>query len=138
MDFFDEPKPARWANRKPAGKFESQPGLTPQHPSKNTPYFADSMFADFDNDGALDVVVMNRSESLNPRAMLFMGKSDGTFEIQPSTFSGLDSSGGALDAHFGLGKATSVEVTVKLLNGRSQTFANLAVDRSHQLSLTAR
>jgi hypothetical protein len=98
MDFFDEPKPAHWANWKPRAKFESQPGLTPKHPSKNTPYFADAMFADFNNDGALDVVVMNRSESLTPRAMLFMGKGDGTFEVQPTTFSGLDSSGISAEA----------------------------------------
>lgn len=86
-------RPARWANWKPAARFESQPGLTPQHPSKNTPYFADAIFADLDNDGALDVVVLNRSESLNPRSFLLMGKGDGTSEIKPTTFSGLDSSG---------------------------------------------
>lgn len=228
MDFFDEPKPARWASWKPAGKFESQPGLQPKHPSKNTPYFADAMFADVDNDGTLDVVVMNRSESLDPRAMLFMGKGDGTFEVQPTTFSGLDASGisseasdlngdglldllfaadpdnsvgpgqiaaperyeskvywntgahggkqnhwlhltfaglshaeligarvevttnggkqyrwvhsnhsyksgGQLDAHFGLGNATSADVTVALLDGRSKTFVALAADKSHRL-----
>jgi hypothetical protein len=93
MDFFEEPRPARWENWKPQGKYESQPGLPPKHPSKNTPYFADSIFADFDNDGALDVVVMNRSESTMTRSMLFMGKGDGTFEVKPTTFSGLDSSG---------------------------------------------
>lgn len=233
MDFFDEPKPARWSNWKPVAEFESQPGLTPQHPSKNTPYFADSVFADFDNDGILDVVVMNRSESLVPRSMLFMGKGDGTFEIQPTTFSGLDSSGicaeasdldgdglldllfaadpdnsagvgqkpaperyeskvywntgehggrvnhwlhltftglkgaelisarieltangkkqyrwihsnhsyksgGQLDAHFGLGQATSAEVKVVLLDGRSKTFAVAEVDRTLPLEVTTR
>jgi hypothetical protein len=230
MDLFDEPRPARWATWKPAGKFESQPGLPPKHPSENTPYFADSMFADYNNDGALDVVVMNRSESLSPRAMLFMGKGDGTFEVQPTTFSGLDASGisaeasdlngdglldllfaadpdnslgqgqkvephryeskvywnigtqgakanhwlqltlsglkgaeligarveltaegrkqtrwihsnhsyksgGQADAHFGLGKATSAEVKVTLLNGKSQTFPSIAADKRHQLTL---
>jgi hypothetical protein len=98
MDFSDERKPARWANWQPTVKFESQPGLTPQHPSKNTPYFADSVFADFNFDGSLDVVVMNRSESLNPRALLFMGKGDGTFEVQPTTISGLDASGISAEA----------------------------------------
>ncbi len=229
MDFFEEQRPARWANWKPVAKFESQPGLTPQHPSKNTPYFADAVFGDFDNDGALDVVVMNRSESLHPRSMLFMGKGDGTFEVKPTEFSGLDSSGisaeaadlnrdglldllfaadpansaggqpiaperfeskvywntgeqgakanhwlhltftgltdaeligarveltadgkkqhrwihsnhsyksgGALDAHFGLGQATSAEVKVTLLNGMTKTFTAIAADKSHQLSL---
>ncbi|MCP5538926.1 MAG: CRTAC1 family protein [Akkermansiaceae bacterium] len=230
MDFFEEQRPARWANWKPVARFESQPGLTPQHPSKNTPYFADAVFGDFDNDGALDVVVMNRSESLHPRSMLFMGKGDGTFEVKPTTFSGLDSSGisaeaadlngdglldllfaadpansaggqpvaperyeskvywntgeqggkenhwlhltftglkdaeligakveltadgkkqhrwihsnhsyksgGGLDAHFGLGKATSAEVKVTLLNGRTKTFTTLAADKEHQLSFS--
>ncbi|MCB1235209.1 MAG: CRTAC1 family protein, partial [Verrucomicrobiae bacterium] len=230
MDFFEEQRPARWANWKPVARFESQPGLTPQHPSKNTPYFADAVFGDFDNDGALDVVVMNRSESLHPRSMLFMGKGDGTFEVKPTTFSGLDSSGisaeaadlngdglldllfaadpansaggqpvaperfeskvywntgeqggkenhwlhltftglkdaeligakveltadgkkqhrwihsnhsyksgGGLDAHFGLGKATSAEVKVTLLNGRTKTFTTLAANKEHQLSFS--
>ncbi|MCA9121637.1 MAG: CRTAC1 family protein [Planctomycetaceae bacterium] len=229
MDFFDEQRPARWANWKPAARFESQPGLTPQHPSKNTPYFADAIFADLDNDGALDVVVLNRSESLNPRSFLLMGKGDGTFEIKPTTFSGLDSSGisgeaadlngdglldlvfaadpansagsapvaperfeskvywnsgergakqnhwlhltftgltdaeligarveliadgrkqyrwihsnhtyksgGALDSHFGLGKATTAEITVTLLDGHSKNFPRLAVDMTHKLTL---
>jgi hypothetical protein len=230
MDFFEEKKPARWATWKPVAKFESQPGFTPQHPSRNTPYFADAMFADYNNDGALDVVVMNRSESLDARAMLFMGKGDGTFEVRPTTFSGLDASGisveaadldgdglldlvfaadpdnstdgrevaperyeskvywntgshgakanhwlhltftglkgaeligarieltadgkkqyrwihsnhsyksgGALDAHFGLGEATTAAVKVTLLSGKTQTFANLASDQNHALSLT--
>ncbi|MFZ5830836.1 MAG: FG-GAP-like repeat-containing protein [Planctomycetota bacterium] len=232
MDFFEEQKPAYWTNWKPRTTFESQPGKTPQHPSKNTPYFADSVFGDFDNDGWLDVVVLNRSESLNPRSMLFMGKGDGTFEVQPTTFSGLDSSGisgeaadlngdglldllfaadpansaggqpiaphrfeskvywntgeqnakqnhwlhltftglkdaeligarvelaadgkkqyrwihsnhsyksgGALDAHFGLGKAASADVTVTLLDGRKKTFNAVEADKSHVLQLGAK
>ena len=93
MAFFEEARPARWANWKPRIVYESQPGKTPEHPARQFPYFADAIFADFDNDGWLDVVVMNRSESLSPRAMLFMGKGGGTFEVQPTTFSGLDSSG---------------------------------------------
>jgi hypothetical protein len=44
-------------------------------------------------------------------------------------------SGGALDAHFGLGKATSAEVKVTLLNGKTQTFEKIAADKSHQLKL---
>jgi hypothetical protein len=230
MEFFDEPKPARWANWKPVAKYESQPGFTPKHPSTHKPYFADSVFADFDNDGALDVLVMNRSESADARAMLFMGKGDGTFEIRPTTFSGLDSSGicaeaadlngdglldllfaadpdnsvgtgqiaephryeskvywntgehgakanhwlhltftgvkdaeligarieltadgkkqhrwihsnhsyksgGALDAHFGLGQAMSAEVTVTLLSGKPKTFTSLSADKVHPLTL---
>jgi hypothetical protein len=36
---------------------------------------------------------MNRSESVMTRSFLFMGKGVGTFEVKPTTFSGLDSSG---------------------------------------------
>jgi hypothetical protein len=233
MDFFEEPEPARWKNWRPRVTFESQPGLTPKHPAKNSPYFADSVFADFDNDGWLDVVVMNRSESTMTRSMLFMGKGGGTFEVKPTTFSGLDSSGisaeasdldgdglldivfaadpdnslgpgqtvaperyeskvywntgahgakqnhwlrltftglrdaeligarveltaggrkqfrwihsnhsyksgGALDAHFGLGNATSANVKVALLDGRTETFSGLAAGKTHELRLTQR
>jgi len=42
-------------------------------------------------------------------------------------------SGGALDAHFGLGQATSADITVTLLDGRRMSFAAVAVDRSHTL-----
>ena len=59
------------------------------------PYFADALFGDFNNDGWQDLVVLDRSESMNPeaRAALFMNRGDGTFEPKPTTFSGLDSNG---------------------------------------------
>jgi hypothetical protein len=59
------------------------------------PYFADAVFGDFDNDGWVDVVVQDRSERAGEpaRAMLFMNKGDGTFELKPTTFSGLDGNG---------------------------------------------
>ena len=44
-------------------------------------------------------------------------------------------SGGALDARFGLGKATSAEVKVTLLNGKTKTFTTLAADKPYQLTL---
>jgi len=44
-------------------------------------------------------------------------------------------SGGALDAHFGLGQTTIAMVTVTLLNGESKMFTSLAADRTHQLTL---
>jgi hypothetical protein len=46
-------------------------------------------------------------------------------------------SGGALDAHFGLGKANSAEVTVKLLNGTTRTFPTLSADKTHRLEIEA-
>jgi hypothetical protein len=46
-------------------------------------------------------------------------------------------SGGALEAHFGLGKAASAEVTVKLLNGTMRTFPSLAASMTHVLEIKA-
>jgi hypothetical protein len=43
-------------------------------------------------------------------------------------------SGGALDAHFGLGKSTKAEVKVTLLNGTTKTFSAIAADKSHQVT----
>ena len=42
-------------------------------------------------------------------------------------------SGGALDAHFGFGQATSAEVKVMLLSGKTKTFSGIAADKSHPL-----
>jgi catechol 2,3-dioxygenase-like lactoylglutathione lyase family enzyme len=59
------------------------------------PYFADVVFGDFDNDGWVDVVVQDRSERAGEpaRAMLFMNRGDGTFDLKPTTFSGIDGNG---------------------------------------------
>jgi catechol 2,3-dioxygenase-like lactoylglutathione lyase family enzyme len=64
-------------------------------PADRRPYFADAIFGDFDNDGWVDFVVLDRSEMQKPpsRATLFMNHGDGTFEPKPTTFSGLDGSG---------------------------------------------
>ena len=59
------------------------------------PYFADAIFGDFDNDGWVDLVVLDRHESpnLQNRAILFMNQGNGTFEPKATTFSGLDRAG---------------------------------------------
>jgi len=64
-------------------------------PADRRPYFGDAIFGDFNNDGWVDLVVLDRSESMNPeaRAILFMNRGDGTFEPKPTTWSGLDSNG---------------------------------------------
>jgi len=64
-------------------------------PADRRPYFGDAIFGDFNNDGWVDLVVLDRSESMNPeaRAILFMNRGDGTFEPKPTTWSGLDSKG---------------------------------------------
>lgn len=210
----------------------AQPGLPPIHPLDNRPYYADSIFGDYNNDGWVDVVVLDRRESPNieARAILFLNRGDGTFEPMPTTFSGLDSngiageaadlnndglldlvfaadpdntglatnleryesrvywntglhgarqnhwlrlrfsgvldaelvgarvearapetgkllgmrvvaadhsykSGSALEAHFGLGRATSADVHVMLLSGKVVRFASIAVDQFLDLNL---
>ena len=69
-------------------------------PLERRPYFADAVFGDFDNDGWLDLVVLDRHESpnLETRALLFMNRGDGTFEPKPTTMSGLDGMGIAGEA----------------------------------------
>jgi hypothetical protein len=73
----------------------AQPGLPRPDLMDNRPYYADSVFADFDNDGWLDVVILDRKghPGIEVRAMLFMNKGDGSFEPKPTTFSGLDAAG---------------------------------------------
>jgi|GEM_PF-2449728 len=44
-------------------------------------------------------------------------------------------SGGALEAHFGLGKATTADVKVTLLSGKTVTFAGLKADQFVDLNL---
>lgn len=81
MDFFEAPIPGRPMAR--------------VNPGERKPYYSDAVFGDFDNDGWQDVVVLDRSESANisTRAALFMNRGDGTFALQPTTFSGLDAVG---------------------------------------------
>jgi hypothetical protein len=230
-EFFAQPMSERHRQWRPQSGTKSQPGIPSQHPLENRPYYADAVFGDFNNDGWLDLIALDRRENPNlaTRAMLWMNRGDGTFEVKPTEFSGLDGSGisaeasdlnrdgrldlfiaadpdntgvaldiaryeskvywntgahggkqnhwlhltftglsnaeligakveltadgkkqyrwlhtnhsyksgGALDAHFGLGKATTADVKVTLLNGKTQTFENVAADRSHPLAFTA-
>jgi hypothetical protein len=75
-------------------------GAAGADPMQRRPYFADAVFGDFDNDGWLDLVVLDRHESpnLETRALLFMNRGDGTFEPKPTTMSGLDGMGIAGEA----------------------------------------
>ena len=228
-EFFGQPLSDVHRNYRPRGTTRSQPGMALRHPLENRPYYADGIFGDFNNDGWLDLITLDRRESpnLHTRAMLWMNRGDGTFEVKPTTFSGLDiggisgeaadlngdglldlfiaadpdntgvatdiaryeskvywntgehggkenhwlhliftglkdaeligahveltadgkkqhrwihsnhsyKSGGALDAHFGLGQAASAEVKVTLLNGKTTIFPSLTASQSHQLNL---
>jgi hypothetical protein len=232
--FFGVTIPPEAENWKPrSATYPSQPGRKQRHPLDDRFYFSNAIFADFDNDGWLDLVVFDRHESpTRPdyRAALFMNRGDGTFELKPTTFSGLDStgisgeaadlnndglldiviacdpdnsggglagvgperyndkvyvntgaggarsnhwlhlrfsgikdaeligarvelnasgqkqyrwihsnhsykSGGALDAHFGLGKQTKADIKVTLLNGTITTFPGMKADQFLDLNL---
>lgn len=65
-------------------------------------YGADAAFGDFNNDGWLDVVVVDRHEfDVNMgtlRNVLFMNRGDGTFEVTTTEFSGLDTNSIAVEA----------------------------------------
>jgi arylsulfatase A-like enzyme len=103
LEFYEEPIPdtwRRWPSWGRRGRYESQPGLPRQDPGQAIPYFADAVFVDFDNDGWIDVVVVDRSESTRrqARAALFTNRGDGSFELRPTTFSGLDSPGISAEA----------------------------------------
>ena len=99
-DFFDaELKPV---NRQPPSRGKRR--LIGSEPGKNRiespPQYADAVFADFNNDGWLDLVVVDRleTESIETRSFLFMNRGDGTFEPTPTTFSGLDATGLSAEA----------------------------------------
>ena len=64
------------------------------------PQYADAVFADFNNDGWLDLVVVDRleNEKIETRSILFMNLGDGSFEPIPTTISGLDSTGLSAEA----------------------------------------
>jgi len=99
VQFFDQPVSPAAVRGRP-GKLQTQPGLDRPQPLDGRPYFADAAFADFDNDGWIDLVVQDRHEGLNipARAILYMNKGDGTFVPKPTTFSGLDGNGICFEA----------------------------------------
>ncbi len=88
--------PQGLSNRRlPPRQTRSQPGLEPKPFVDNPPSYSDAVFADFNNDGWLDVVVLDRlvSQTIDTRSILFMNKGDGTFEAQTTAVSGLSATG---------------------------------------------
>jgi hypothetical protein len=65
-------------------------------------YFADTVWADFNNDGWIDLLVADRHEFRSGygtfRNVLFMNRGDGTFEPIPTTISGIDENSIAVEA----------------------------------------
>ena len=225
------PRFVRGTSRRGRNRGNRQPGIPLHGPGGGHPYLSDAIFGDFDNDGWIDVVVLDRSErpGMNTFARLYRNDGQGNFQLLKTADTGLDAggisgeaadlngdgwldvvfaadpmnssagrkpeperfqskaflntgvlggkanhwlhlsftglshaeligarveladggrkqyrwphsnhtykSGGALDAHFGLGKATSADVKVTLLDGRQHTFKSLASDQRHQLTM---
>ena len=93
--FFDIAIPPAAEKFKPRN-VTTQPGRKQNHPLDERFYFANANFGDFNNDGWLDLVVLDRHESPSRpvySAALFLNRGDGTFELKPTRFSGLDSTG---------------------------------------------
>jgi len=94
--FFDN-EPSRLARKwlLPKGHTGAQPGLERFRPIDLRPYYADVIFADFDNDTWMDIVVLDRYEiqSVDTRPILYRNQGNGTFEPVPTLISGLDVSG---------------------------------------------
>jgi hypothetical protein len=97
FQFWNTPVPPRLANWRPtADGTQGQPGLPLAHPLDHRFYAADAVFGDFNNDGWVDVVYVDRTEQIDPtalRAMLFLNKGQGVFEPIRTEISGLDGSG---------------------------------------------
>lgn len=127
---------------------ELGPAISERHVSRG------AAFGDFDNDGDLDILIMNRNEppsllrndappgnhwlkvrlegtksnrsAIGSRVVL---KYDGKIQVQPVTsqVSFLSSSDPRL--HFGLGRATTADLQVYWPNGISEKFLNVAADQ---------
>jgi len=93
--FFDASLPRILRSFRPARQLRSQPGLNPKKQVDNRPAYSDGVFADFDNDGWLDLVVLDRlvSQRIETRSILFMNRGDGTLEPKGTTFSGINGTG---------------------------------------------
>ncbi|MFA5937813.1 MAG: CRTAC1 family protein [Sinimarinibacterium sp.] len=79
-----------------------RPACLQQSLSESHFYFADSIWADFDNDGWLDLLVADRHEFTsgygNFRNVLFMNQRNGTLQPADAVFSGIDENGIAAEA----------------------------------------
>jgi hypothetical protein len=234
--FWNLPIPPSLQNwRPPKQGCRGQPGMTRISPLDHRFYAADAVFADFNNDGWVDLVYVDRHESEVARyAVLFLNQGNGVFQPTHPELSGIDASGiaaevadlnndglldlvfaadpensggpyggdrtryqdkvfintgalggrenhwlharfsgishaeligarveardpsgkllgmrviasnhsyksgGALDAHFGLGKNQTVNIVISLLNGRSLEFQNVPIDRFIEFDLERR
>lgn len=79
-----------------------KPKCLQQSPSEHSFYHADSVWADFNNDGWIDLLAVDRRENQTGygklRNVLFMNRGDGTFEPVTTEFSGIDENSIAAEA----------------------------------------
>ncbi|WP_370305011.1 CRTAC1 family protein [Sinimarinibacterium flocculans] len=79
-----------------------KPKCLAQSPAEHSFYHADSVWADFDNDGWIDLLAVDRRENQTGygklRNMLFMNRGDGRFELKATGFSGIDENSIAAEA----------------------------------------
>ena len=86
---------ANWTPRY-GPNYENQPGRQKLSPMDERPYWADIVFGDFDNDGWVDFVAMDRRDGTTRRegrSVLYHNRGDGTFEPLPQAVSGIDAKG---------------------------------------------
>lgn len=87
--------PAALANRRATGRQVQTSGLPRVNPLDWRPYYADCLFGDVDNDGWVDLIVMDRREGaqgVTGNTALYLNKK-GKFELQPPSVSGFNASG---------------------------------------------
>ena len=92
MPFFGKKLPANLVNRVMTGVQVQSSGLPRVNPLDWRPYYADTIFGDVNNDGWIDLVVLDRREGaqgLVAHAVLYLNKM-GKFELQPMATSGID------------------------------------------------
>jgi hypothetical protein len=84
--------PTALVNRPAMGVFAQTSGLPRVNPLDWRPYYADAIFGDVNNDGWIDLVVLDRREGaqgLVAHAILYLNNK-GKFELQPMATSGID------------------------------------------------
>jgi hypothetical protein len=122
------------------------PGITAKHSSRGL------AVADFDNDGSMEIVVVNlfeppsllknygpRGNSLLIRAMTATGRdaigarvtvsAGGRKQIDEVRSGGYHISQGDFRVHFGLGKETKADVTIRWPQGKIETYPGVAANQ---------
>lgn len=104
FEFFgaEPPGPVDSAQAVVCASSNQKPKCLQQSPSEHSFYHADSLWADFDNDGWIDLFAVDRRENEagygKLRNVLFRNRGDGTFEPVATEISGVDDNSIAAEA----------------------------------------